>query len=92
MTEKYIEKKFNEAVKKAGGWSLKFLPYFVAGLPDRIALFPGGKIFFAELKAPGKEPSIVQLLVHKKLIKLGFRVEVIDNLEQINLLIKDYAD
>lgn len=92
VTEKYIEKKFNEGVKAMGGWSIKLLPFNVSGLPDRIGLFPGARILFAEIKAPGKKPTPIQYAVHARLKKLGFRVEVIDSIPLLNLILKDYED
>jgi len=82
-SEKLIEKTLNAEVKSLGGWSLKLLCQFVTGLPDRLVLLPGGIIFFAELKSTGKKPTAVQRLVHEKLRRLGFRVYVIDSLEQL---------
>jgi len=82
--EKTIERKFKQAVKDAGGWSLKLLPYLVKGLPDQIALLPGGVVFFAEIKTTGKLPTKVQLFVHGKIRKLGFKVYVIDSTNEIS--------
>ena len=53
------------------------------GVPDRIVLLPGGKIGFVEVKALGKKPRPLQTARHKTLMKLGFRVFVIDSPEQI---------
>jgi DsbC/DsbD-like thiol-disulfide interchange protein len=83
MREKEIEKKLKEAVKKAGGWCVKWVSPGNSGVPDRICLFPGGRIVFVELKAPGKKPRVLQEKQIKKIRKLGFRVEVIDSEEGI---------
>lgn len=37
-----------------GGWAVKFSSPGLDGMPDRLVLFPGGKLGFVELKAPGK--------------------------------------
>ena len=79
--EKAIEKKYRESVKKRGGLALKFVSPGFTGVPDRIALFPGGRIEFVELKAPGKKPTPRQLVVHEQFRKLGFTVRVIDGTE-----------
>lgn len=76
--EKLLEKKLREAVKKMGGWAVKFWVVNLIGFPDRIVLMPGGRIWFVELKSEGKKPSAVQAAIHKKLIGLGFSVNVID--------------
>lgn len=80
-TEKAIERKYRESVKKRGGLALKFVSPGFTGVPDRIALFPGGQIEFVELKAPGKKPTARQLAVHEQFRKLGFTVRVVDSIE-----------
>lgn len=82
-SEKLIEKTLNAEVAKMGGWSVKLPCTYVAGLPDRMVLLPGGTIFFAELKTTGKKPTAMQKLIHKKIQALGFNVYVIDSLELI---------
>ena len=82
-SEKVLERKFNEAIKKKGGWSLKMLSNYVTGLPDRVCLMPGGKVFFAEIKTTGKKPTKIQVLIHKKLTELGFEVLIIQSSEEI---------
>lgn len=89
MLEKTIEKKLREAVKKVGGIALKFVSPSYAGMPDRLILFPDGKVAFAELKAPGKKPRALQEARHKLLHSLGFRVYVIDSVEQIGGMIDE---
>jgi len=89
-SEKRIESKFKESVKAKGGWAIKLLPFNLNGLPDRIALLPGGKLFFAEIKKPGEVASPLQMSVHKKLRKLGFEVYVIDHVDQIEIILAKY--
>ncbi len=62
-----------------GGLCLKMNSTTMNGLPDRLVLLPDGKMFFAELKAPGKKPRPEQVRVHESLRRLGFKVYVIDN-------------
>lgn len=90
MRESYIEKVLVKEVKKYGGWALKLPAVFVSGLPDRMCLMPGGRVFFVELKAPGKKPDGLQPYIHKKLRKLGFIVYVIDNPGKAKELIKEW--
>ena len=89
MREKQIEQKLVQAVKKKGGLCLKFVSPNFDGMPDRLILLSGGKIAFAELKAPGKKPRPLQLARHKTLMNLGFRVYVIDSVEQIGATLDD---
>lgn len=60
-------------------------------MPDRLLLFPGGRVAFAEVKTPGEKPEPIQKAVIRKLIKLGFRVYVVDSLEIINQIIREYV-
>ena len=46
-------------------------------------MMPHGKLHFVELKAPFKKPRPLQLARHRLLRSLGFRVYVIDSVEQI---------
>lgn len=89
MREKQIEQKLVQAVKKKGGLCLKFVSPNFDGMPDRLILLPNGKIAFAELKAPSKKPRPLQLTRHKSLMELGFRVCVIDSVEQIGAILDE---
>ena len=83
MREREIERRLSAEVRARGGMSLKFVSPGLAGVPDRLVLLPGGKICYAELKAPGEKPRRLQLLRHDQLRALGFRVFVIDQKDQI---------
>ena len=83
MREKQIEQKLTLMVKSAGGIAPKFVSPGFAGMPDRLVLLPGGVFAFAELKAPGMKPRALQVARHEMLRRLGFRVYVIDGIEQI---------
>ncbi len=77
------------AVKQSGGMALKFVSPGMAGVPDRLVLFPGGKISFVEMKAPGEKPRPLQRLRHEQLRDLGFRVYVIDSKEKIGRMLEE---
>ena len=83
MNEKFIEQKLVTAVKAAGGIAPKFVSPGFAGMPDRLILMPHGVCAFAELKAPGMKPRALQMARHEMLRRLGFRVYVVDEIEQI---------
>lgn len=90
-SEKTLERLLKNMVEnKLKGLCLKLLSTHYTGLPDRMCLLPGGKVFFVELKTSGMKPRKIQEWVHDKLRVLGFRVEVIDTSEQIKKLIQDY--
>lgn len=83
MREKTIEQHLVKAVKNSGGIAPKLLSPGFDGMPDRLVLLPGGKIGFVEVKAPGKEPRPLQVARHGLLRRLGFKVYVLDDPEQI---------
>lgn len=89
MREKTIEHKFTAAVKNAGGLALKFTSPGFDGVPDRLALLPGGRMAFVEVKAPGKKPRPLQLARHRTLRRLGFKVYVLDDEKQIGGMIDE---
>ena len=83
MREKSIEQKLTLMVKKRGGICPKFVSPGFDGVPDRIVLLPGGRMAFVEVKAPGQKPRPLQIARQKLLERLGFRVYVLDSIEQI---------
>lgn len=83
MREKTIEQKLIKAVKNAGGIAPKMISPGFDGMPDRMVLLPKGKIGFVEIKAPGKKPRPLQAARHVLLRRLGFKVYVLDDPEQI---------
>ncbi|WP_039796750.1 VRR-NUC domain-containing protein [Anaeromusa acidaminophila] len=83
MRESVIERKLVTEVKKRGGLAVKFVSPGLDGVPDRLVLFPGGKMAFVELKAPGKNMRPIQEKRARQLTALGFRVYCVDNKEMI---------
>lgn len=88
MREKKIEQKLVTAVKKHGGICPKFVSPGFDGMPDRLLLLPHGRFAFVEVKAPNQKPRPLQLSRHRLLRRLGFRVYVLDALEDIDKIIK----
>lgn len=84
MNEKVLERKLVEAIKALGGIALKLLSTLFAGLPDRLVLMPGERMWFVELKTTGKKVTLLQSVRHQALRKMGFKVYVIDNMESLN--------
>ena len=89
MREKSVERKLVKAVRDSGGLALKFVSPGMAGVPDRLVLFPEGKIVFVEMKAPGEKPTSLQRLRHEQLRDLGFRVYVVDGKEKIGEMLNE---
>ena len=78
VLEKSIETKLVAEVRKAGGWAVKFLPYELGGMPDRLVICPNGSSCWVELKDTGKTPRVLQAYRHKQLRELNQVVFVVD--------------
>lgn len=73
VMEREIEAKLVAMVEAAGGKCLKWVCPGWAGVPDRICLLPGGKVFFVETKRPkGGRLSKLQEYWGTKLVQMGF--------------------
>lgn len=91
MREKDVEQALRQQVKKKGGLCLKFISPGWSGAPDRLCLFPGGKMCFVEVKRPGERPRPLQAARHMVLKRLGFDVVVLDDSKEIPWLLKKIA-
>ena len=89
MLEKIIEQKLVKAVKNMDGIAPKFVSPGFDGMPDRLVLLPKGKIAFVEIKAPNKTPRPLQLARHEMLRRLGFKIYVLDNADEIGGILDD---
>lgn len=78
-SEKTLEARLRKEVEKRGGMALKLSAQLHRGLPDRLILLPGGRMYFAEIKTTGKKPTKLQIHCHEMLRALGFEVFVIDS-------------
>jgi hypothetical protein len=91
MTEKILELKLKKEVEKRGGMAVKFFSAWFTGMPDRIVLMPGGKLWFVEMKAEGANVKKTgrQPLVHRMLESRGFRVRKINSPELLQNFITE---
>lgn len=92
MNEREVELKLKKDVEKVGGLCLKFTSPGMAGVPDRLVLFPKGKIYFVELKAPGRKLRPLQIKRMKQLERLDFQVYIIDSYKGIELFLQEVVD
>ena len=83
LRESYVEQKLATEAKKRGGLAVKFVSPGFDGVPDRLVLFPGGKVAFVELKAPGKKMRPLQVRRAEQLRALGFSVYCVDRTDMI---------
>jgi hypothetical protein len=89
MRERDIEEYLRSQVKKAGGKAYKFVSPGNDGVPDRLVLFPGGRVYFVELKAPGKKPRPLQIKQMRDIAALGCDVRVIDSKEGVDAFVRE---
>ncbi len=90
MTEKELEQHLVKAVKDRKGICYKFCSPGHTGVPDRIVLFPEGRIGFVEVKSPeGGEVTPLQVIELKRLARLGFKSYVLNRPEKINVVLDD---
>jgi len=59
--ESNIEKTACRYARQAGFYVRKFSSPSCRGVPDQLFISPKGEVFFIEFKAPGKEPTALQL-------------------------------
>ena len=83
MREKTIEQRLVSEVKKRGGIAPKWVAPGFDGVPDRLVFLPGRYFAMVEVKAPGKKPRPLQVSRHRLFQKLGFKVYVLDAIEDI---------
>lgn len=93
MRESTIEARLRKAVERAGGRCLKWVCPGHTGVPDRIIIMPGGRVYFAETKAPGEKERARQEYVQRKLQALGFEVfSSVDSVERIDEVMQELLD
>lgn len=91
MREKAIEQQLRTTVKGMGGIALKFVSPGMSGVPDRLVLLPGKRLAFVEVKAPGMQMRPLQVKRKRQMEALGFSVYVLDDVAQIQQILKDMS-
>lgn len=83
MLEKDIEAKLVRGVRALGGECYKFVSPGTAGVPDRVAVFPGGAVVFVELKTDTGRLSPLQERQINKLRKIGASAVVLHGAKEV---------
>lgn len=76
-TEKEIEKRLTTKLKNLGCLVYKFISPNNAGVPDRIVIYPGGRVDFIELKTLSGRLSPLQAAQIDKLKRKGAKVYIV---------------
>lgn len=82
MRESALEQLFSRQVREAGGIAIKLMPT-VAGVPDRLVLWPGGRVNLVELKTDTGAVSAIQKLWHHRAEELGHHVTVLHGAAEV---------
>lgn len=89
MTEKNVERKLVEGVKKLGGVAYKWVSPGNDGVPDRIVVLPNGHVVFVELKTDKGRLSAVQKHQIERLEDCGCRVHVLYGEDDVKDFLED---
>lgn len=87
MKEREVEQYLIRRVKEVGGEQRKFTSPGHKDVPDRIVVLDG-RVYFVELKAPGKFLRPGQVREHAKLRTVGAHVFTIDSKEGVDYFIE----
>lgn len=87
--EKQIEALLTYGVKKMGGVAYKFVSPGNSGVPDRIVVMPGGRIYFVELKRTDGKLTSLQGRQINRLQRLGCETAILyGNVDVSNFLLR----
>lgn len=79
--ESEIEAYVKKEIESRGGLFFKFTSPGQTGVPDRIIVMPGGRVFFVEFKTSSGRITKVQAYQLDRLIDLGAEASVIQGME-----------
>lgn len=87
--ERSAEAKFRDGVKtRLHGLAVKMITG-VSGIPDRLAILPGGRVVFVELKREsGGVLSEIQKVQHARLREKGHEVLVLSGTKEVEAWLK----
>ena len=71
---------------------MKFISPGWSGAPDRLCLFPGGRLVFVEIKRPGERPRPLQEARHRALRSMGFKIVVLDDPGRITSFLEEVVE
>ena len=92
MRERDIEKWLRHQIESMGGLAFKFSSPGNDGVPDRLAVLPGGIIYFIELKTDRGRLSPIQKWQQDRLDALGAQVRTVRGMDEAEEFIEEVRD
>lgn len=92
MRESTIEARLIRGVHRLGGQCYKFVSPGNIGVPDRIAILPGGRVIFVELKNETGKLSKMQVWQHARLRGCGADARVLHSVEEVDRFLAEVRD
>ena len=89
--ESYVEALLRDGMKRIGGKAYKFESPGNAGVPDRIIIFPNGKIEFVELKSENGVVRPLQASKMRELESLHQTVRVVKGIDELADYFSDHG-
>lgn len=86
-SEQIVERYLCRCIKAHGGLCIKLTG--LNGVPDRLAVLPGGNVYFIELKADGGRLSNIQIAMQNHLMQMGYKVATLWSIEEVNKFINN---
>lgn len=90
-SERQINKLLVDLVRAHGGKAYKWISPGNNGVPDRLVVMPGGKIYMVEVKAFRGKISARQNLVQAELRSLGCDVRVVRRYSDVIEFVKEVS-
>lgn len=82
MRESHIEAHIRKYAIQQGCLVYKFTSPGTRAVPDRIIISPTGKTAYLEVKAPGEEPTLLQLREIRRLREQGAKAGWVDSIDK----------
>lgn len=91
--ESKVEDDLKAAVKKAKGLCIKLPAILYIGIPDRLVLLPGGRMFFVELKRAKKgRVSAMQDRFRETLCSMGFTCVILKGRPDLDNFVRTHVE
>jgi hypothetical protein len=90
MLENRIETALKKGCKKLGALCLKWVSPGNRGVMDRIVIYRG-RVWWRELKRPGKKLEPLQVIMHRDMAAQGMDVGKLDSLEDVKKFLDEIS-